>query len=311
MKKTYIYTAVVWMFLYALSASAQGVSVFADLLNWQASEETATSWATIVSDDANQVTHFSPKSVSFNWNRGFRGGIIYHADCPNWDAKLYWTYFPSSASMNFPVRDQVVIPGFFSGFLSGDIFFGAMTNWNLVMNMIDLEVSHAFNIGKSFTLRPAIGLKGGTINQTMKSKWEAVLYTATEKVKNNFSGAAPSFGLDAQWKLCGGFNLVGNLSTALMWGRWNDTDTYQRPAAFLVSPTTITTSMNHSMLGVLMLGSFVGLEWVHKGNCNVAVKLGYEVQYWANQLRFTTFQQLPTHGDLTFQGGTCGICIDL
>jgi hypothetical protein len=98
-----------------------------------------------------------------------------------------------------------------------------------------------------------------------------------------------------------------------MYGRWNESDTYHRPAAPLgIQPAaTIYTNMDKSKLGSLMMDYYLGLQWVHEGQSRVSFNLGYEMQYWAGQLRWMSVQQFPPLGDLTLQGATCGITIDL
>lgn len=319
MKKLLIYILGLLMSLQPLSAGAREVSPFAHLLVWQASEESSAFWANVTSEPVSNTLIFSPKNVNFEWDRGFRAGFLYEPECYFWDTKLYWTYYPTNKNMNVPLGAELVTPEFFSGFLSQDvtklqgIYLGANLNWQLIMNTIDLEASHKVILGKSLIIRPSIGIKGASINQTIHANWNALVYVATEKVENNFLGAGPSFGIAGDWNLYGPLNLIGNFSTAFLWGRWNVNDTYKRPSALfgLVTPTTINTSMKRSMFGTLMLDYFVGLEWRHSGRSHVTLQLGYEMQYWANQLRLPTFQQLPLHGDLTLQGGTCGIYVDL
>ncbi len=296
-----------------LSAFAEGFAIFADLLAWQASEETAATWSTIVRESSPNTVDMNATNIGFDWDLGFRGGAAYESADNFWDSELFWTYFASKTSSNFNVGRQIVLPEFFSGFVSGNIFFGANINWRLTMNTVDLKVGHKFKPSNSFSLRPAIGLKTGTIYQTISTDWYADIYTSTETVKNNFFGIGPSFSLDSNWNVYKNFSIFANISTAFLWGHWTLNDTYARPSAALglVTPTRITTTMNQTQLGTIMFDYILGLEWTHKGRSNVTFQLGYEMQFWANQLRFTTFQQLPVHGDLTLQGGTCRIRVDL
>lgn len=299
--------------LQPLNVAAADLSIFGDLLVWHASEQTSASWANVVSLPTNRIVDFDATDINFNWDLGFRGGFIYEPKHSLEDTRLYWTTFRTKANSSLFMAEQLVIPEFFSGFLSGNVFFGGDLSWQLIMNMVDLDVGRKINIGKYVSIRPAIGIKGGTINQTINCNWDAAVYTSTEKVTNNFSGLGPSFGIDSKWHVYKNFNLLGNFSTALMWGKWKINDTYSRPSALLgvITPTTITTSLNDSKLGTIMLDYFLGLEWTYYGKAIIAVQVGYEMQFWVNQLRIPTFQQLPVHGDLTLQGGTCHIRIDL
>jgi hypothetical protein len=204
---------------------------------------------------------------------------------------------------------------FFSGsfFISRNIFSGATSDWNLRMNMLDLEASHHFNPSKSLTLTPKVGIKGGTIRQSINISWNAFFPpNPTEKLNNNFFGIGPSFGLDAKWAVTKHFGVVGSVGTALMYGRWNVSDMFTAPGLFrFFPPTTISTSMTQAKLGTLMMDYFFGLEWLYEGRSRINIQLGYEMQYWPSQLRLVAVQQLPTSGDLTIQGATCGITIDL
>lgn len=178
------------------------------------------------------------------------------------------------------------------------------------MNSIDFNVSHDVAAGHALQLSPFLGVKAAAINQTIQTNWNAVLYTSTENVKNNFAGMGPSIGVDAQWNANKLFSVVSTLSTAFMWGHWDVQDIYVRPnVPGVVTASTISTTMNHAELGTMMLDYFIGVQWTPKPL--MKFKLGYEMQYWPNQLRLLTFQQLPLHGDLTFQGATCGLFINL
>lgn len=313
MKKLIYYMLILLISIQPLAAIAASVQPFVDLLGWQASESN-TSWATTLKfpDNSKYVTQ---SNINFNTRLGVKAGLLYETEDNFWDTKFYWTYFPTRAKKNIPVGNKLVTSLFFSGsfFISNDLFFGGNANWRLIMNMFDLEASHHFEPIPALSFTPKVGVKGGSINQKIHAVWNAILYTSTEKVTNNFYGIGPSFGLDTKWNACQNLSLVGDISAALMYGKWNVKDTYKRPSAFfgLITPTTISTHMNHSKLGTLMMDYYLGLEWIHQGRSRVTLQLGYEMQYWANQLRLVAVQQLPTLGDLTIKGVTCGISIDL
>jgi len=313
MKKLFKYILFLSMSLHFTIANASGISMFADILNWRASEQTASSWSSDITTPQPGDVTFSPENINFDSSRGLRLGVIYEPASHFWDTTLYWTYFPTKTTSSVARGAQILVPEFFSGFLSGNFFFGGSINWQIVMNTIDLEASHQFKLTDSLKIRPAIGIKGATINQTINATWDAYIYAATEKLQNNFSGAGPSLGLTATWNIYDSFNLIGRFSTAYMWGNWKVNDTYTRPSALfgLITPTTINTTMNNAKLGTMVFDYFIGLELLHPKKSRYSFNIGYEMQSWSNQLRLPTFQQLPEHGDLTFQGATCRLQIDL
>ncbi len=297
--------------LLPLQAGAKPLSFFADWLLWQASEEATSFWANGSSLFSNPAV-LNPPNLNFGYSQGLRGGLAYE---PNqlWNVKLYWTYLPANQTLSINTADQVLIPEFFSGFLSQNFFFGSELNWTLYLNTLDLEASHEFRVTPAFTLSPLIGLKGARINQTVTSAWNALVYVAHENVLHQYYGLGPNLGVKGRWELGKNFSLIGNFSLAFMWGTWNIEDVYTRPSALggLVQPLTITTYQNHTSLDTLAFDYFLGVEWTHTGKVTVSAKLGYEMQYWTNQLRIPTFQLLPVRGDLTLQGGTCGIYFGL
>lgn len=298
--------------LHPLQVRCEVSSLFVDLFRWHASQQTASTWASTIKSSG-RVLDFDAANVNFDWKPGVRAGVLYTFEPYCWETGLSWTYFSTKKNTGFSIGDQIVLPEFFSGFLSNNFFFGANLNWKLNLNMVDLGLGKRICIAETFVIRPSVGIKAGTIHQTIHCNWNAGFYQSTEKVKNNFSGAGPMLGLDSEWNINKQFSLIANFGTALLYGQWKINDTYSRPLALsgLVTPTTITTTLNNSELGTLMYKCRLGLEWKYPGHIPLRIQLGYEMQFWPNQLRVPTFQQLPVHGDLTLQGGTCQFCIDL
>ncbi len=297
-----------------LSATAGSLQPFAEALFWNASEKSMANWATVIATPPGKtkVTADFPK---FHTSPGVKAGFNFAPDAQSFDTTFTWTYFPTSTTGSIPRGSGIVTSDFFAGsyFITRDLYAGAFMDWQMVMNMFDLQAGHKFDVTPSLSLRPKLGVKGGSIYQTINLTWDAIFYQSEETVKNNFTGIGPSFGLDAQWNFYPNFSLVGNVSSAVMWGKWNNSDTFKRPYALLglVTPTTISMTMNDAKLGTLMMDYFVGLNWAYHGKSQINLQLGYEMQYWANQLRLIAIQLVPTHGDLTIQGATCGLTIDL
>lgn len=311
MKKYFYNLFIVLVSMLPFTAKAACVQPFVQVMDWHASESNSA-WATTITSQNNTVNVIQ-STANFNAEPAWKVGVLFTPENKYWNTTLYWTHYSTNSTKNINLNNQIISSLFFSGsyFISNDLYFASTANWNLNMNMVDLDVSHNFKPTPSVTLTPKIGLKGGSINQQINIDWNAILYNSTESVGNNFAGIGPSFGLDGKWNFYKELSIVGNISTALMYGRWNLSDTYQRPSAFfgLITPVTISTRANQSKLGAFMMDYFLGLEWMHQGQADVALRIGYEAQYWAGQLRLTAVQQLPTLGDLTLQGATCGISI--
>lgn len=283
--------------------------IFADFLVWFASEETSTIWASVISNTPQNERVFEAKNLSFDWDFGYRIGFGHHFQSDQWDTQFYWTWFHTKAHNSEPITNDLILSEFFGSFINSDTAHEAQIDWSLLYNMFDWELGRIFWINKDLSLRPYIGLKGGWIDQTIHSKLMDLAHSlpsASENLKNNFWGIGPSGGVNSKWKFGKSssqfFNLFGDFSIATMWGTWVCKDVYNNP-----TPKNIPIIMKNSSLGALMLKGFMGIGWdtdFNKDKAHFATQLGYEMQFWLNQLRLPTFQQLRLHGDLTLQGGT-------
>ncbi len=294
------------------SAAAEGITPFAEAIVWHASAESSSVWASEIPLTAPE---FEATNLEFGWQPGYRAGLLVNPNAWLWDVKFTVTHFSTSQHDSIQDGLNLVIPEFFSGFLSGDSFdfTTASVDWTIKYTTFDLEVVHDIGVSPWCIIRPSFGMKAAVINQDIDSHWADFLgVTAVENVDHEFFGIGPSAGLGVRYcpgtpQVC----LVADCSAAWMYGVWNVEDDFQRTdgGAPGSSYEAFNTSMNDSKLGTLMVRSFLGVEWNFPWPTTVVGRLGYEMQWWANQQRLLTFQQLPMHGDLTFQGGVCGIAV--
>jgi hypothetical protein len=298
------------------TAIAQGVTPFCDMLYWRPSEEASAVWSNVHSTSPSGSA-LSAETVQFDWSPGFRIGFGHQSDPEAWDAKLYWTYLRTS--QDAAVSGDIVVPEFFSGAISGDgrSFNTASIDWSLTYNTIDFEAGRKFAVGPSAWIRPSLGIKTAIIGQRMQLALAnpGLRITAQEAVTHDSWGIGPSFGINGAWLLprCNHLSLTGSFAADFLFGQWNVNDAYTRtdnqtPALVYGA---VATSMKDSCLGVPVLRYFLGLEWVRqRQRCvTITARAGYELQWWANQLRSPAFQQLPMHGDLTLEGLTCGVSV--
>ncbi len=299
-----------------LEEDSASFDVSGEFLIWFASEELSSAWFSQITtkiEGFNVIDTFSAPSLSFDWDVGFRVGLGYGMKYDQWDTQLSWARFNTSAQNE--VSGGVILPEFFGAFLHGDGPDFGKIDWSLFYNMIDWDLGRSYWVSDHLSFRPFFGLQGGSIHQTIDSQWHVVSqsvngvsipvnYIAHENLHNNFWGIGPLGGINTKWiwghTSAYRFHLFGDLSSAWMWGVWACDDVYTNP-----TPATISTNMPDSTLGALMLRGIMGLGWDAAINkINFSLQLGFETQFWLNQLRIPTFQQLRLHGDLTLQGGT-------
>jgi hypothetical protein len=293
--------------------------VSADFLAWFASEEVASIWADVITI-GNNTSSWEALGFNFKWDYGFRIGAGHSLLHDQWDTTLNWTHFQTEAKHAIPYKTNATIsPEFFAAFLSGNTPQSMSARWSLHLNMFDWELGKSFWISKCLSLRPFLGLKGGWINQLIHGQYynltiDKVLTdnSATELLKNNFWGIGPLGGINTTWKIRNfgshSFDFFGDFSIATMWGTWNCSDVYKNTAF-----KTSSVNMKDSTLGAVMLRGFMGIEWdvvLYEGRSRFATKLGYEMQFFLNQLRIATFQLQRLHADLTLQGVTFNCRLD-
>lgn len=292
------------------------LDLFANYLYWRASEETSSFVANVISNKTATHKDFEITENRFDWDHGIRSGIGYHLPYDHWDTQLYWTGYNTKTSTHISSPSATITSEFFAGFMVDfvnidDLLQGSVT-WSLKYNIFDWEIGRIFCPSPTWSLRPLIGLKGGTIDQHITSKWTFASgtprqnYRSIERVKNDFSGIGPQIGLNAEWTFLhfcnNSLKLFGDFSLATLWGRWRIKDTYRDSR-----PKEMRVHLNRIEFGSLTLRGFAGLGWetlLKNNTSRFTARLGYEMQLWLSHLRLPAFQQLILHGDLTLQGGT-------
>lgn len=296
-------------------------TVFADLLVWSAKESGSDNWAEVINTKG-VTTTCDIEDVRFDWNAGIRVGLGYGMKHGQWDTQLYYTWFRTEGNEHVSSHPGSVFSPFIGNFyidnpdgagISGVAYQKASMDWTIRFNMFDWELGRAFWVSKALSLRPFVGLKGGWIHQSIHSKWQnpnlsgaEFFKTGRENLKNNFWGIGPSAGLNTTWNFAirhnHSFSLFGDFSGAIMWGHWTFGDVYQNDIQQKVVIKSSSLSSGASMLRTIM-----GFEWDAQFNRNrsrFAMRLGYEMQFWMDQLQFYSFDAGILSNELTLQGGT-------
>ncbi|MDR3624097.1 MAG: Lpg1974 family pore-forming outer membrane protein [Chlamydiales bacterium] len=314
------------MVLVALSAllhaiEKERVSVFADLLVWNATESGADNWAQVFS-----TSGFSPTidvlDVAFDWNPGIRLGLNWDMGYDGWDTQFFYTWFCTHGyDQDMAPAGGYVASSFIGNFfannsggtgLSGPKYQSANIKWSLYFSIFDWELGRNFQVANILTLRPFIGLKGGWINQRIDSNWQNPIDTtpsftsAVENLKNDFWGIGPSLGLNTKWDLGSSFHFFGDFSGALLWGHWTFADLYQNNV-----PESVTVNLSNINGVAPMTRAFMGFGWQKCwSGSRICMRLGYEMQFWLNQLQYYVYNTARLNNQLSFQGGVFDFCYD-
>jgi len=288
-------------------------AVCADVMAWYASEEVSSIWANVIAAD-HDASNISVPSFNFKWDYGFRIGLGTHLLHDQWDTVFCWTRFHTDARHSIsPILQEIPAQEFFAGFLSGDNPRSMSATWRISLNLADWELGRSYCISNELSMRPFLGIKAGWINQSIHAQYDGLIIdeaftnnSGKEYLKNNFFGIGPSGGINSKWNLynCGSqfLSLFGDFSTAVLWGTWTCSDVYKNTLSY-----TSCVNTKKSSLGSLAFRGFMGITWgtiVNADKSHFTAKIGYEMQFWLNQLRINTFQLQRLQADLTFQGIT-------
>ncbi|MGE3954505.1 MAG: Lpg1974 family pore-forming outer membrane protein [Parachlamydiales bacterium] len=278
-------------FLVALLLTAQSgaIEFFGGPLYWRATE--TAEWAVTLSPFPNP-SRVAYQTISFDWDPGLRVGAAYRCGC--WDTQLAYTQFWTRASDR--VRGNVV-----SGFLGTTVlqigpYEAGGVRWSLDYLTLDWEGGRTYFATPRLSFRPAIGLKGGRIYQSIRTEWEnlAVLLVATENLQQKFWGFGPKGSLGANWTLCRQLSLFADFGAAFMWGHWSISDHFLDDFG-----TGVDIQTGRRNFGSLVVQGLMGVSFAYSP---ITFKLGYEIQDWFNQYQVFDDTTGTHNNDLVLRG---------
>ena len=148
-------------------------------------------------------------------------------------------------------------------------------NWDVDINLIDLQLGRNFWSSKYLALRPFMGIrvarldqtyticsKGGSFNYSKKSDTSAT--NQETKLQNVYQGAGLMAGLDSTWNLGCGWGIYGNMAPSLVYGSFdNKHKEYTRPATGGSSAKDDYIDIKETIkVSRAMLDLGLGLQWM-------------------------------------------------
>ncbi len=236
------------------------------------------------------------------------------------DVTLYYTNLHTSATSQASGEVYSAFMGNFyidnpNGTDYGPHYHQASIFWDFDFHTIDFEIGRNYAIGTNLELRPFLGLKTAIINQAIKSSWLYPIDTigkvphfynftsATENMNLGFWGIGPSLGATMAMPLCCkdryNLRLFGTPSGAIMFGHWTFTEQYNNDAQ-----TSVAIDMSPITSAATMLRGVIGFEWQQCfSRATSTVRLGYEAQYWLNQMQFYSYNIGRLNNVTSLEGG--------
>ena len=255
------------------------------------------------------------KQIKPHWEPGCRVGLRWNTPYDQWDLFLNWTYYHSNAHDS--AKGSLLTLWGHPSFDVADTATFAKAHWHLDLNLADLECGRSFWVGKKFSLRPFLGLRGAWIYQNFKIHYDynvTPVVTGRLKMTNNFGGGGIRAGCDARFAFSRGWSAYGLISYALLYGSFN-TDYKEKE-----SSTLIGVSDDNFQQGLSASQLVLGIRWdTYFSGCrtHAALYAGWEQNFWVGLNKTTHFvHQLHEanmnkySSNLSLQGGTAGLLFD-
>lgn len=276
----------------------------------------------------------------FEYKPGFKVGLGINFDCDNWELYAEYTYLHPSVSTSISpftayvdandvlTVSQIIPAGF--GYSQNDNFYnGATGNWDLKLDLADLELARQYYVGRCLTFRSFGALRAAWIRQDYTAEYQgynqtndlaqSVTYKQTANTKSWAIG--PRVGVDAKWLFCGGFRFFGNTSGSLLFTKYTKVSensarlvTTIATGAQVIIPQDTARFTSDPCYVRPQAEMTIGAGWGDYFFCNkwyFDLEVGYTFNVFWNQNMFletlvtNTSAQLPTKvkgGDLSLHG---------
>ena len=310
-----------------------GFTFQADFLWWRANMDDLD-YGLQMNDTLFLSTRGKIVEPDFEYDPGVRVGAGYDFGRSNWDILLAWTYHyskatDSSGNPNVPIslfalRGQTYNNGNYK------VVIGATgrASWRVHLNTLDFEMGYDHFYSKLFSVRSHFGLKAAWINMEYHASYQDMIDTGDgqtitnyEKIslrtKSDFWAVGPRMGLQSFLHLGWGFSIYGTIAGSLVYGEYDTSSRLfieRESVPFPFTSTTTDIPFKHDDFSRLraVAEMSIGLEWSYcfSGDYLLSFHLGWENQYWWNQLEARLLTDYQPNGDLTYSGIDAGIRFD-
>nr|NGX46196.1 hypothetical protein [Chlamydiota bacterium] len=211
------------------------------------------------------------------WEFGFKAGLAYNSTHDGWDIGVTWTWYRGSASnhVEAEVDDNHTLLPLWSGYqISNTNIVWAReieAHWSMRLNLADVELGREFWVSKYLSLRPHIGIRFASIDQsyTLHHKggiWTFPLFNSNlnneVNMRNDFHSIGARGGFNTVWNLGRGISFFGNTALSLVYGRFRvKHDEWTREALSPHAKTRILETEDHFRASRAMTDLSLGLQW--------------------------------------------------
>lgn len=261
--------------------------------------------------------------MKFKFQPGFKVGLGVNSDYDNWDFFAEYTYLRdrttnssnSSATSNIlPTRGVAYTT---AGVATANVYNVASQTWNCNFDFLNLEMGRACYVGRAFTVRPSVGVRGTLMRQKLRSYYNnnsiAVTAGGASATVPGSSGVedyvhswsvGPRLALNTNWLMGARFRLYGNFAGDITFTQYT-MKVNQKFTPTASGTTRLATAENK--LGVLRdhVEGELGFGWgtyFDNDNWYFDISAGYTWQVFYDQNMFREFGATNLAKG-TYQGG--------
>lgn len=285
-----------------------------------------------------KVLGFSGDNKDWDWNPGIRFGIGFYLDHDAWSLDFNWTWVNITNYQygNAGSAGGVVIPLQLTGAGLGtqtNTLFGSRSSakWDTSYNVLDIALGKPYHISRYLVFNPFFGVRAGWIDQHYSVDYAgsngAAATRTVHHMDNDFWGVGTRAGLNTDWFLGKGWSLFGNVSFAMLFGKFEVDQN-------LIVGSGVTTNpgegwdidfdyyQNTPNLEIAM-----GIAWgrhFDKMKYHINLKAAYEFVEWFDQLNIRKFytgssvnagnyaaNDVVSRGNLTLNGFSFRVQLDI
>ncbi len=294
-------------------------SVGGEFLYWQANmtgDIYAISHNTIdasqFGEGASMDTNIRAKTITFDYDPGFRVWTSYQFPFDEWGLDLIWTSFQTSASNSVDTTSILDLHCLWDT-TSAMQATHASGKMHEKLQVIDLNFGKMFMWSCPFSFRLYTGLKGAFVDEKFRILYEGVFIArpATEAIviKNNMKGIGLNNGLKAYWNLWKGLSFYARGEVAVLWSQFKTKFNQILDVAGDVNASFPVVSNNLFRSLKTNLVAEAGFNWSVDLGCVSKLSFfgGYEFNYWPNQIIWNRY----LINDSNLQGGIAFILQEL
>lgn len=315
---------------------------FVDFLYWDSAVdemELATSRTTTLDGTVNKRI----KMEDGKWKPGVRLGYSHlFTNFDKWDLVAFWTYYKgesthASTGSTATSNPCATCPRQNWSNLFGPQVLSAKGEWDLKLNLLDLELGRTFNATHHIDIRPYFGIRGAWLDlqshNSYNGAWIINGTTYTERTsfkgRSDFSGAGLRGGVNFNWGFAKYVSLFTNFAGSLLWGNFDIKERFHGADATSGTLERVNEEYKQSFVALRTnLEALIGLKYTktsRSGKHVVSFMAAYEMSKWfrfnelftVNRVLETTdtstsatFLENHVSSDIGFQGLTCRLMFD-